>query len=107
MSSMVTTRISKHRAFALLIGTFLALPVQAQTVSVPVVQKLPDGYVPGGEDQNAPARPSVPVVVPMIGEGGEWDDARSFHRQNASPVMAAAIAPTAIMPSAVVRMKTG
>lgn len=97
MSSMVTTRISKHRAFSLLIGTILALPALfqtalAQTVSQPVVQKLPDGYVPGGEDQTAPARPAAPVVVPMVGEGGEWDQARSFHRQNASPVMAAAIA---------------
>ena len=105
MSSMVKTRISKHRPLALLIGTILALPALAQTalaqtISQPVVQKLPDGYVPGGEDQTGPARPSAPqaapmaapMIVPMVGEGGEWDTARVVHRQNASPKMAAAIA---------------
>ncbi|MFM5930069.1 MAG: transglycosylase SLT domain-containing protein [Novosphingobium sp.] len=64
----------------------------AQEVSVPVVQKLPEGYVPGGEVQTGPSRPTIPVFVPMVGEGGEWDSARAQHRQSGATAMASAIA---------------
>ncbi len=92
MSSMVKSRFFVRPPLALLIGLMIAPPALAQSVSMPVVQKLPEGYRAGGEVQEGPARPSIPVVVPMVGEGGEWDSARALHRESGATQMAAAIA---------------
>ncbi|PLK24487.1 lytic transglycosylase [Novosphingobium sp. TH158] len=88
---MVKPRFFIDRPLALLIGLLVSAPALAQSVSVPVVQKLPEGYRPGSEPQEGAPRPSAPLVIPMVGEGGEWDHARARHRQSGPTDMAFAI----------------
>ncbi|MEO7247663.1 MAG: lytic transglycosylase domain-containing protein, partial [Novosphingobium sp.] len=88
MSSMVKSSLP----FALLIFASLSMPALAE----PVVQALPRGYQPAGPlapagSTPAPQPAAPPMVVPMVGGGGEWDAARAAARQGRSGEMASAI----------------
>lgn len=99
MSSMVRKLVS----ITLLIGCAIPVAAQAQNTSstgpvpvvqVPVVQALPPGYRPGGEQQvpsTVTVKPSAPLVVPMVGGGSEWDAARERLRAAGASPMAQGI----------------
>ena len=95
MSSMVSRnlpfRLSRRLPLIMLILAALGTPALAE----PVVQALPPGYKPAGPVVQYPATPSVPApvqqVVPLIGPGSEWDEARARVRQSSATQMAMGI----------------
>ncbi len=96
MSSMVRRQFPFALLFSVTLPVFVgAVPAFAE----PVVQTLPPGYQPagpvtGGSPAPAlptPTRPAAPLVVPMTGPGGEWDEARARLRQSDAGQMAQAI----------------
>ncbi len=92
MSSMVKHCSFQHLTIALLISAALASPLAAQSVSVPVVQPLPQGYQGGSASMaSAPAVQPLSQPIQMVGEGGEWDQARSRLRLSSATQMVQAV----------------
>ncbi len=99
MSSMVSHRSIWHLALCLTLSLVISAPVVAQSVSYPVVQPLPPGYTgsgapvtpAAGAPLTASPLPAAPLIVPMIGGGGEWDQARARLRMSGATAMAQTI----------------
>ncbi len=104
MSSMVSHRSIRLVPLSLILALGLSAPVAAQSVSYPVVQPLPPGYNgpgyngsagPVASSTSAPVpvtpMPAAPLIVPMVGGGGEWDQARARLKLSGGTGMAQAI----------------